>query len=98
MNLKKITLNELIKEKQENANCSYVTSIDELLASGHVPNQIPGLVMDQYDDKLFRNKENFVSKLLNYYGVPTVYNQTVIEEIDFFGKREKAINNFNRFC
>lgn len=85
-------LNELIKEKQENPDCSYVTSIDELLVSGHVPNQIPGLVMDQYDDKLFRNKENFVSKLLNYYGVPTVYNQTVIEEIDFFGKkREKPL-------
>ena len=85
-------IGELIKEKQENPDCSYVTSIDELLASGHIPNHIPGLVIDQYDDKLFRNKEHFVSKLLNYYGVPTVYNQTVIEEIDFFGKkREKPL-------
>lgn len=66
---------ELIEEKKNNPNCSYVTCVDELLEEGYVPEKISAILMGHKyrPARIASNVENFGARMLNFFEVPTMF-------------------------
>lgn len=65
---------ELIEEKKNNPNCSYVTSVDGLLEDGFIPEKFSAIFQEEYLGRsVFESLEKVGAKMLNYFSVPTIY-------------------------
>lgn len=71
---------DLIDEKLNNENCSYVTSVDSLLSEHYVPTRFSAVISQQYGDAFKGVAEEIACKLLNFYGSPTVFYKTIYEK------------------
>ncbi|MBE5734825.1 MAG: hypothetical protein E7361_00005 [Clostridiales bacterium] len=86
----------LFDELRNNTECSYITYNNELIKSGYTPRNISTLMYEATDDT---RSELVNCRLLNYFGVPTVYMQNMVNvndfnfllSVDFIGKNEKFI-------
>lgn len=60
------------KELIENPNNTYISYVNNMIKLGLIPEEVAVLLKD-YDACIGVNYENTTCKLLNYFGVPTVY-------------------------
>lgn len=65
-------LEAMIKEMQNNSNCSFTSSVDELVKDGYVPEKFSVLLMDGHKSG---KRDEFGSWLLNFFEVPVVFNK-----------------------
>ncbi len=72
---------DLIDQKQNNENCSYVTNADSLLADGYVPSKFSALISEQYGDSFKGIAEELSCRILNFYGSPTAYYKTIYDRV-----------------
>ena len=68
---------DLINEIRNNPNCSYRTYINDLIKSGYTPKYIS--VLKKNSSFINYLREAISSRILNYFGVPTSYEQLAIE-------------------
>ena len=99
----KMYFSDLIQEMKRHPNSSYGTCFtkDEFL-EGNIPEYF-SVILKQPQDKEFRDSEVFASRVLNYFGVPVVYNRAVnksfgergvehfLMSVDFLQKNERFI-------
>ena len=65
---------ELIEEKKNNPNCSYVTSVDALLEDGFIPEKFSAILQEEFHGRVdFQAVEKVGAKMLNFFSVPTIY-------------------------
>ncbi len=65
---------ELIEEKKNNPNCSYVTNVDELLEDGFIPEKLSAILQEEFPGRVaFQAVEKIGAKMLNFFSVPTIY-------------------------
>ena len=82
--------NALIEDVTLNKDCSYITHVNSLLSSGYVPDRISALrkTINATHYKAIKKAEMLlyaevmVSRLLAYFGCPTVYNEAVSYNTD----------------
>ncbi len=81
--------NEVISDIQQNPESGYKTCVDELLKSGYVPKEISAMV--SFGGRKEVKIEPFASKVLNFYGIPTVACVGAYGS----GESQKYFNYFN---
>ena len=100
--LSKSRFGELIAELRNNSKCSYSTYLNDLITEdNYFPRYVSVLVKQRLDQK-YADVEVIVSRILNEFGCPTVFNslQKTEEEIELSrysnGNKEK-ITQYNIF-
>ncbi len=86
----------LYDELRNNPNSSYITYANDLIRSGYYPQHLSVLMYEATGDTTF---EIINSRLLNYFGAPTVYMQNLVNvndmnyllSVDFIGKNEELV-------
>ncbi len=85
---------DLINEIKNNPNCSYVSFLNEedVEAEEIMPKNFSVLLkkiknrnsLDTHTERLQINSELLSSRILNYFGAQTVFNQAIVDDFDFY--------------
>lgn len=99
----KMYFSDLIQEMKNNSKSSYGTCFTkEEFLEDNIPEYF-SVILKQPQDKEFRDSEVFASRILNYFGVPVVYNRAInksfakrgseyfLMSVDFLRKNERFI-------
>ena len=73
---------ELIEKRKNGEKDYYTTAIDNLLASGYVPEKVPVMLFEANPEDNSYAIEVLASKVLNFFEIPTAFNAMAYQTIE----------------
>lgn len=72
---------EYIDELRKNPNCSYISYMNDIIKSGYTPEKF-SIIKKECRENPF--KEAIASRIMNYFECPTVYDDMIVKDGEFY--------------